>query len=383
MKERFEQRSLSGPINVACKFENQPTRYWITEKAEVVQHIAKIVNRYAKENETLTLRQLHYQFVGHVPGYVNHDSAYKKLGDILDDLRYSGIVPWNSFEDRGRKPFLPYSVNNVEHALQDAVDTYRIDRQEGQEVHVELWTEKDALSAIFSKITSLYHVRLVINKGYTSSTAAYESYKRFVKKINKKNKVVVLYFGDHDPSGLDMVRDIRERIMFFLCNGEQFDLEKEAQQYFANNSSMTIFDLFDRYDKIHVAERIIKKLNKGEDPSDKDVDLYDQFKKRYFIEEHDLFEVRHIGLTKEQIEEFDLPENPTKMTDSRADGYVAQHGRKCWEVDAIDLVELRRILQTAIEETIDMKQFNKVHKREKKEVKELQQIVDSRKDQNN
>lgn len=113
MKEYFEERSLKGKINVACKFENQPTRYWNTTKEDVVRNIIRIVNVYATEGETLTLRQLHYQFVGHVPGYVNHDSAYKKLGGVLDDLRYCGIVPWNSFEDRGRKPYLPYFIEGI------------------------------------------------------------------------------------------------------------------------------------------------------------------------------------------------------------------------------------------------------------------------------
>lgn len=370
MKEYFEKRTLTGPINVACKFENQPTRFWTTTKEDVVRNIAKIVSRYLKEGETLTLRQLHYQFVGHVPGYVNHDTAYKKLGDILDDLRYCGIVPWNSFEDRGRRPYLPYSVKDIPDALQDTVDTYRIDRQEGQDIHVELWTEKDALSAIFSKITSHYHIRLVINKGYTSSTAAYEAYSRFVEKIKEGKKVVVLYFGDHDPSGLDMVRDIRERIGFFLSHGEQLKRFEAAEKWFEDEGT-DCWDIAYHFDK----HKLVKRIYDGED-RDGDMDEYDAMRIAYWLEQTEMFEVKHIGLTMDQVIQFNLPENPTKMTDSRAQGYIQQYGRRCWEVDAIDLVELRRILQEAIEQTIDMKQFNNIVKREKKEVGELKKIID-------
>lgn len=377
MKEYFESRSLTGDISVACKFENQPTRYWNTTKEEVVKNIALIVNRYAREGETLTLRQLHYQFVGHVPGYVNHDTAYKKLGNILDDLRYCGVVPWNSFEDRGRKPFLPYHVKDIPDALKDTVDTYRIDRQEGQPVHVELWTEKDALSAIFSKITSQYHVRLVINKGYTSSTAAYEAYSRFIEQINQGKKVVVLYFGDHDPSGLDMVRDINDRLLFFLSRGEQLDIRKQIDQWHEDNRT-TVWEICEYYDEERLATRIMKQDN---DPSDDDWRKWYGLRTRYFLEKAELFQVKHIGLTMEQIKQFNLPENPTKLTDSRAVGYIKKFGRRCWEVDAIDLVELRRILTRGIEEVIDMKLYKKVVAREKSELKELKAIIDKFKDQ--
>jgi hypothetical protein len=358
MQERFEDRTLKGEVNVACKFENQPTRYWITDKRNVVDNIIKIVNRYIREGETLTLRQLHYQFVGHVPGYVNHDSAYKKLGDILDDLRYCGVVPWNSFEDRGRKPYLPYSVKDIPDALKDTVETYRINRQEGQMIHVELWTEKDALSAIFSKITSEFHVRLVINKGYTSSTAAYEAYRRVVGKIKEGRKVVVLYFGDHDPSGLDMVRDIKERIMFFLSHGQQLDFLKGPANSLYEKEFSTCGDICVYYDREALANRL---MNFDKEARDKDVDEFHALKVQYYIEQLSLFQV---------------PENPTKLTDSRAVGYIKQFGKKCWEVDAIDLVELRRILREAIEGVIDLKLFKKVVARENKEIKELKSIVD-------
>jgi len=164
MKEKFEDRRLFGSMNVACKYDDGSVRHWNTRKETVVAQIVQIVEYYESLGYKLTLRQLHYQFVSR-NWIINHDTAYKKLGKILDDCRYAGLIDWSSIEDRGRVPKLPYWVHNVKHALDDTVDQYRLDLQKGQENHVEVWTEKDALSGIMSRSTSKYHVRLVVNKG--------------------------------------------------------------------------------------------------------------------------------------------------------------------------------------------------------------------------
>ena len=123
-KEKFEDRRLTGNINVACKFDDGTIRYWNTKKEDVVNHIIQIVNEYAADNYVLTLRQLHYQLVTQ-NWIINHDTAYKKLGSILDDCRYGGVIDWNAIEDRGRVPYIPYSVEDVADALEDTVAQYR------------------------------------------------------------------------------------------------------------------------------------------------------------------------------------------------------------------------------------------------------------------
>jgi hypothetical protein len=318
-KEKFQNRTLEGKVNVTCKFEDGTVRIWDTRKEEVVQHIVDIVEEYEADGYKLTLRQLHYQLVKS-NWIVNHDSAYKKLGSILDDCKYAGIIDWSNIEDRGRKPYLPYYVEDVEDALQDTIDQYRIDRQQGQEVCVELWTEKDALSAILKRSTEKYHIQLVVNKGYTSSSAIHEAYLRCVKAtIVDKKDFVILYFGDHDPSGLDMVRDIEDRMRFMLANGKY----------------------------------------KVSDPIDS-------------------FRIIPIGLTMGQIKEYNLPPNPTKLTDSRANSYIKKHGKTCWEVDALNPKTLTAIVEHNISNIIDMTQYNKMLKEELSGIKELKEFIKNR-----
>ncbi len=321
--EKFQDRILTGSIRVACKYENKPTRYWEDRKENVIQHIIDIVDEYEADGYVLTLRQLHYQLVSS-NWIVNHDSAYKKLGNIVDDCKYAGVIDWDNIEDRGRKPYIPYYVRDVEHALNDTIEQYRIDRQLGQDVCTELWTEKDALSGILRRSTEKYHIQLVVNKGYTSSSAIYAAYKRCIKAIGKQRRFIILYFGDHDPSGLDMVRDIRERLTFMLLNGDYaYNFEGMDMEYW--------------------------------------------------------FQVIPIGLSMEQIRKYNLPPNPTKLTDSRAKKYIQKFGETCWEVDALKPQVLTSIVEANIVNLIDVPQYKSMLEVENKGITELKKIVKNRK----
>lgn len=75
-----------------------------------------------------------------------------------------GIVDWDAIEDRLRRPSRPYFVKGIEHAIEDTVNQYRLDRQIGQDTYVEVWVEKDALSGVLKRITNKYHVNILVNR---------------------------------------------------------------------------------------------------------------------------------------------------------------------------------------------------------------------------
>jgi len=168
-----------------------------------------IIKEYADQGYRLTLRQLYYQLVSRaiVP---NKTSEYAKLSTLLVKGRMAGYIDWRAIEDRLRIPYLPYWVEDVPDAINDTIRSYRLDRQKGQSVYIELWVEKDALSGVLRPLTTLYHVNLMVNRGYTSCSALYDAYRRIENA--PQEKAVILYLGDHDPSGLDMIRDIGERL---------------------------------------------------------------------------------------------------------------------------------------------------------------------------
>lgn len=371
--EKFEDRKFTGKINVACKYDDGTVRYWNTTKEEVVHHIRQIVTEYAKEGYVLTLRQLHYQLVTQ-NWIINHDTAYKKLGGILDDCRYGGKIDWNAIEDRGRVPYIPYSIRDVEHAMQDTVDQYRIDRQRGQTTHIELWTEKDALSGILKRTTEKYHIQLIVNKGYTSSSAIYGAYKRCVQNLMEGKSIAILYFGDHDPSGLDMIRDIRDRLTLFLCNGNKLRgsyYDNQIQTWWDDKG----YDIYDVANGKYCSDDVLKLLSEEGEDCDDLTEKFEQGKTKMFLTEKGLFNVIPIGLTIDQIKKYKLPPNPTKLTDSRADKYIKKYGKTCWEVDALKPQVLTQIVETNIQEHIDIDTFNEMIDLENEGIEKLKKII--------
>ena len=178
--------------------------------------INSIIEEYAEEGYKLTLRQLYYQLVSRGLLPENSDKEYSKLSNLIKHGRMAGIVDWDAIEDRTRQPYKEYDVEDITEAIQDTIDQYKLKRHEAQHIYIELWVEKDALSGVLKRITNKYGVRLMVNKGYSSVSAMYDASKRLkYYGDNHDKEQIILYLGDHDPSGLDMIRDIKDRLNEF------------------------------------------------------------------------------------------------------------------------------------------------------------------------
>ena len=180
------------------------------------QALVKIQD-YEDRGITMTLRQLYYQLVagGAIP---NNIKAYKHLTSLITDARYAGLVDWDSIEDNLRKPRIPTTFEDIPDILNATISSYRLDWWKTMKSYVELYTEKDALSSILGPLAEKHRIPFQVNRGYASASSMYEASKRFLAQEPKK--LVILYLGDHDPSGLDMVRDIRARLTEFHVHAE-------------------------------------------------------------------------------------------------------------------------------------------------------------------
>jgi len=87
--------------------------------------------------------------------------------------------------------------------------SYRLDVWPSQPRYLEVWLEKDALSGIFEDVLNLYGVTLNVGRGYDGWDRIHNAAVRFNEKAED---VVVLYFGDFDPSGEDMKRSLEDRL---------------------------------------------------------------------------------------------------------------------------------------------------------------------------
>ena len=189
---------------------------WTKAVLELLQKIIVIVEDYQRQGYRMTLRQLYYQLVSKeiIP---NRQREYSKLSRILTEARMCGLIDWDFIEDRIRVPKFPNQFDDISDAMNTITQVYRLDRWNGQKNYVEVWVEKDALSGVLNPVTHKYHIHLLVNRGYSSASAMHDSALRIGEQAVEKN-CIILYFGDHDPSGEDMVRDIRDRMQTFGCN---------------------------------------------------------------------------------------------------------------------------------------------------------------------
>lgn len=179
-----------------------------------LRQIDGIILEYQEEGYKLTVRQLFYQMVGR--GLIdNNQSEYRKISSLVVSARMGGLIDFDAIEDRVRVPRIPYWYTDPKDGISDLIKSYRLNRQIGQSWYTEVWSEKDALSGLLYDVTKEYHVRLVINRGYSSCSAMYQAFERFSNAISREQKCRIIYLGDHDPSGKDMIRDIIERMEEF------------------------------------------------------------------------------------------------------------------------------------------------------------------------
>lgn len=192
-----------------------------------LRQIGRVLAQYEKMDITLTLRQLYYQLVSQNI-IRNHDREYKNLGNLLSRARLAGLVDWSAIEDRVRQAQRALEFKTIQARVDLAVENFRLPRWNTQPYYVELWCEKDALTSVLEPICDDLHTTLMVNRGYSSSSAMYYAAKRINKNRNGKDARII-YLGDFDPSGEDMVRDVTDRMALFLQDdAEHLQVKKLA-----------------------------------------------------------------------------------------------------------------------------------------------------------
>lgn len=188
---------------------------------EIIKHANVIIESYAEKGFDLTLRQIYYQFVARdlIP---NKQKEYKRLGNILNDARLAGMIDWDHMVDRTRNLLRRSHWDSPEDIIDTVANQYHIDHWIPQPVRVEVWIEKDALIGILKRPCNELDVPYFSCRGYVSQSEMWNSAQRIINNCNSSDwsdqKTIILHLGDHDPSGIDMTRDIQDRLNLF-CDG--------------------------------------------------------------------------------------------------------------------------------------------------------------------
>ena len=173
----------------------------------------------------VTLRQVYYRLVA-AEVIENNRAAYVKLSNTLKPARMDGLVPWEAMEDRSRVVLDSAGWTNRNTFIADETDRfldgYRRNLLQSQEHAIELWIEKDALSHVCYDVAFSYCVPVVVARGFSSVSQVDKCRNRIV--ANKEagySATVVLYFGDLDPSGWEMLPAMMKTLQVEMRLGDQ------------------------------------------------------------------------------------------------------------------------------------------------------------------
>lgn len=189
-------------------------RNFSSSSIETISLVNGILDEYDQQGYKLSLRQLYYQMVSrdYIP---NTQRSYKNLGSLVSNARQAGLIDWEMIEDRNRETNSLSHWLNPADIVQTASEQFRIDMWKNQPYHIEVMVEKDALSGVLLPVCRRLDIGITANKGYSSSSTMYEIGKRLQNHFSAGKSITVIYLGDHDPSGIDMSRDVQERLQLY------------------------------------------------------------------------------------------------------------------------------------------------------------------------
>ena len=298
-----------------------------------------ICAEYAADGFDLSLRQLYYQFVAR--GIIaNKDTEYDRLGSLINDARLAGLIDWEHIVDRTRELRQSPHWDSPADIVAACAKQFQVSKWADQPTRVEVWIEKDALVGVLKAVCPQNDVPYFSCRGYTSQSeiwAAAQRLREYTK--NGAENVVVIHLGDHDPSGIDMSRDIEARLrLFWAVDAGLVDPAMIQQELCGERLEDAVHDAIDCLgDEVPLT-------------------------------------IERIALNMDQVRILKPPPNPAKLTDSRARGYVAKFGSESWELDALDPRTLVSLIQKRIRSHRDQELWDAAVSKETQAKKELTQV---------
>jgi hypothetical protein len=210
---------------VKQQFENRKFR---PDGLALIGKVNEVLARYAAQNYTMTLRQVYYQLVAGdvIP---NKTESYDNLGRLVANARRAGLIDWAHMEDRTRN-ITEYSGYDTTADLVRIMDRYyQQHRWNNQETIIECWVEKEALAGVIEQAAGRYRMPWMACRGYMADIEMYGAAQRLHRRYNRLGqKTLILHFGDHDPSGIDMTRDNADRLAYFGCGSWIVEVKRMA-----------------------------------------------------------------------------------------------------------------------------------------------------------
>jgi hypothetical protein len=180
-------------------------------KAEMEGIRGAIVQTLAAE-QPMTVRQVFYTLT--TQGVIAKTEAEYKgtVCRLLAEMRRSGEIPYTWLADATRWMRRPSTFSSTEDALRRTAETYRRALWDDAPVAVEIWLEKEALAGVLVEVTDEWDVPLMVTRGYPSMSFLYSAAMEMRARAENGQHTRIYYFGDQDPSGVDIDRAVVDGI---------------------------------------------------------------------------------------------------------------------------------------------------------------------------
>ena len=191
----------------------------------VMDEIRQVIFRLLLEDRPMTVRQVFYRLVS-LGAIAKSEAEYKQtVGRLLTQMRLDRIIPFGWIADNTRWMRKPTTYDSAEDALRATAKHYRRSVWADEDVYVEVWLEKEALAGVLVEETDPYDVPLMVTRGYPSLSYLHEA----AEAISAKGKpTFIYYFGDHDPSGVDISRNVESRLRQFAGEDAAITFQRVA-----------------------------------------------------------------------------------------------------------------------------------------------------------
>ena len=187
----------------------KPKRYRRTQ-AEL-EELNDAIYDVCEVDHPLTLRGVFYRVVS--LGLIEKsEKGYGVIQREVLKMRRSGALPYSWITDGSRRRMQVQSFDGIEEALDDLALSYRRNLWAGADHHVEVWSEKDAITGVVWPVTRQFDVPLMVSRGFASESFLWST----AQELKTDGRpAVILNLGDHDPSGVVAWEDIQKKLPQF------------------------------------------------------------------------------------------------------------------------------------------------------------------------
>jgi hypothetical protein len=244
------------------------------EKDALVEPIQRVFAEYAAQGYLLNARGIAYRLEGQ--GIIRKtEESFQQVETVVKEGRDMGLFDWDGLPVDSARALRDYAMwLDPAHRLRSAAANHTIDKWARQENRVEVWTEKEGLLGVIRGACENEDVPFRALTGYDAVGAAREGARRIltrnwigrmlveyqdaygngmvspitllqylkrgdagelepdekVQRLYERLKqwreeaqseeipeqhTVILYIGDHDPSGMDITRDTLDKLAFY------------------------------------------------------------------------------------------------------------------------------------------------------------------------